>query len=107
MSGQKLVDISPLLENINETKNDLATQALKWETYDQYFNLLAKMRVLTMLEEIVQTLPTVEEKAMKPIKGDDTEGKIGGSYYCPSCGIEVDYKFCSNCGQKLDWGDNE
>ena len=40
----------------------------------------------------------------KPIEGDDTLFRMRGSYYCPSCGFEVDGdRCCSNCGQAIDW----
>lgn len=29
-------------------------------------------------------------------------------FFCPVCNMEVnDMKYCPNCGQKLDWGDEE
>lgn len=60
---------------------------------------------LNLLEELVE-----KEKAMKPVlyevnKYDDHFHK------CPKCGCEIGrrllkstlFKYCSECGQKLDW----
>ncbi len=43
---------------------------------------------------------------------DDEGGIIYDMYDCPNCGTtyEIDYEkhdFCPNCGQKLDWSDEE
>lgn len=26
---------------------------------------------------------------------------------CPKCEVEVDFRYCSDCGQRLDWSDEE
>lgn len=43
---------------------------------------------------------------------DDSGNLIYDTYYCPNCYgfYEIDYdryNFCPNCGQRLDWGDEE
>ena len=35
-------------------------------------------------------------------------GFLRGAYWCPNCNYVVKSgSFCSNCGQKLDWSDEE
>ncbi|WZU00638.1 hypothetical protein MGH68_13975 [Erysipelothrix sp. D19-032] len=41
--------------------------------------------------------------AMKPIELiDDERGTTHNC--CPKCEVEVDAKYCSYCGQEIDWG---
>ena len=61
-----------------------------------------------MYNEYKQTLQELVDKATpkKPIDNS-------WSYDCPSCNFKgvinlgIGYKFCSNCGQAIDWSNNE
>lgn len=67
--------------------------------------------------EVKAVLASTKEKALKPeYEGDgyDDEGEIVyDTAYCPVCHheYEVDYddhdNYCRNCGQKLDWEEND
>ena len=43
-----------------------------------------------------------KEVLIETIKGETLEKFL--VYYCPICGCEVDYNYCQECWQKLDWG---
>ena len=58
-----------------------------------------------VIEAIEMAIEALEKNKLKkkPTEGDNTEFRMKGSYYCPECGAEVDNRYCSNCGQAIDW----
>ncbi len=53
-------------------------------------------------DEIEKELTELEEKALKqtPIKAIKTETS---SQACPNCNCDVNWKYCSNCGQAIEY----
>ena len=56
----------------------------------------------------------IGEKTLKrnePMKIDSSKHYVGlGFFKCPKCGemfIEEHYNYCPDCGQKLDWSDED
>lgn len=77
-----------------------------WEEYDPY------MTIDIMTEEDYKHLEIAieKQKAKKPFKESLAD------YGCPVCGAYINFdglngkiehapKYCSECGQKLDWGE--
>ena len=59
---------------------------------------------IRLLQELVD-----KEKPMKPREAIDSRDRFT-HYYCPKCNkktILIPQEFCLNCGQKLDWSDEE
>jgi len=67
-----------------------------------------------MLQESVDMAIQVLEKQV-PRKVKNSGERIPFEWYCPTCGEllcddgykDTDIKYCDNCGQKLDWSDEE
>ena len=86
------------------------------ENYRLYLEYKAKVKTYETIGTPEECRAAVEkQKAKKPdFEGDGyADGHlVYDTWICPCCGkhYEVDYDdydFCPNCGQKLDWSDEE
>lgn len=65
------------------------------------------------LEAIEMAIQALEKQIAEKVKNSGE--RIPFEWYCPICGEllcddgykDTDIKYCDNCGQKLDWSDEE
>lgn len=85
------------IDRIQKIYEECECYGSTFETCDMCYNAV----------QIAETaLEKQTPKKMIPVEGDLTRD----FYTCPVCerlfdGMEYSYKYCPNCGQKLDWED--
>lgn len=59
-----------------------------------------------MIDRIRQRIAAVEKQTARKVTTNHSWTHY--HFFCPVCNMEVnDMKYCPNCGQKLDWSDEE
>ena len=83
------MNIRKVIKYLKESKCDQK----QGENYQQYHNSVLN----TAIEALEKQIPKKPEKILKAF-----EYRFGD---CPNCNksSDVNYKYCKNCGQKLDW----
>lgn len=79
----------------------------RWKPYPDYNVLEAIRFAISAIEKQIPKKPTPidYEKYMDTVKNALF---LKGSYWCPNCNHVVKCgTYCSDCGQKLDWSDEE
>lgn len=66
---------------------------------------------MTLKEAVEKQIPKKPQIKEFPDKGEESGDRYLWTFYiCPVCGEHIGLrynKFCSNCGQALEWGDVE
>ena len=66
-------------------------------------------RVVEHEENLIAIQALEKQIAKKPIKSENQVVRYVNTYYCPTCELGITgtniVKWCYNCGQKLDWSD--
>lgn len=79
----------------------------RWKPHPDYNVLEAIRFAISALEKQIPKKPTPIDYE-KYIDVIDNARFLRGAYWCPNCKRVVKSgSFCSDCGQKLDWGDDE
>ena len=79
----------------------------RWKPHPDYNVLEAIRFAISALEKQIPKKPTHIDYE-KYIDVIDNARFLRGAYWCPNCKRVVKSgSFCSDCGQKLDWGDDE
>lgn len=101
---------------LGETKPEIIPNEDNVELMDNAIKALEDVQQYRAIGTVEECRAAVEkQKAKKPdFEGDGyADGNlVYDTWICPCCGkhYEVDYDdydFCPNCGQKLDWGDED
>lgn len=91
------------LEELQDMKSDYFEALSDWRQYRK-IGTLEECR--TAIEKQIPKKPTHIDYE-KYIDVIDNAKFLRGAYWCPNCKRVVrSGSFCSDCGQKLDWSDN-
>lgn len=86
---------------------------------ETYYNLDNCLSAMKRFGKDIQTLSELVDKATpKKVQFIDTQRKMYRKKFgkqarydgvCPTCkkGVYPHYNYCSNCGQRLEWGDED
>lgn len=118
---QQNIDM-PFGSNISREASELAIQALE---------TIKKLSDRNMTTEVLENYMQFEDECVKKgftfksviearekqiaMKAKNSGERIPFEWYCPTCEEllcddgykDTDMKYCGNCGQRLDWGDEE
>ena len=73
---------------------------------NNYFEALSDWRQYRKIGTLEECRTAVEKQTARKVTTNHSWTHY--HFFCPVCNMEVnDMKYCPNCGQKLDWSDEE
>lgn len=73
---------------------------------NNYFEALSDWRQYRKIGTLEECRTVVEKQTARKVTTNHSWTHY--HFFCPVCNMEVnDMKYCPNCGQKLDWSDEE
>ena len=89
------------MNKYQEALNRIKVHVPEYKLINNHIVEVDKHSDLCKLQELVD-----RETPMKPIELINDERSTTHNC-CPKCEVEVDFRYCSDCGQRLDWSDEE
>lgn len=98
--NQKVISI------LRHMRNLLTTRAFEEDALEAAIQALNEVEEYRAIGTVEECRAAVEKQTARKVTTNHSWTHY--HFFCPVCNMEVnDMKYCPNCGQKLDWSDEE